>query len=94
VTLTDVTASKASTVLHLGATWSVETVSRDGRTAVLVGAQGRRLVVVGSSPLLVYRGSTRPLAGWFFPALGSRKTAAQLVMPVPPGTSTVTLTVS
>ncbi len=93
VRLTDTTPSAATTLLHLDPGWRLSSVARD-RTSVILVNGPRRLRVAGTGTFTVLRGSRRPIAGWVYPAAGTRVAAVQLVIATPPGRSVTTLTVS
>ena len=93
VSVTDRTASRATTLLHLAPGWSVTAVTADRRTVRLRHPSGRTAVVTGTAAITVYRGSTRPVAGWSFPDMLSRVPAVQLSMASAAGASTLTITV-
>jgi hypothetical protein len=72
-------AGPADQYFHLAPSWQLVSVSADRRSAVFGLASGRRLVVTTTGVIAqVIRGSTRPIAGWFFPDEDLRYAAYQL----------------
>jgi hypothetical protein len=78
---------------HLDRAWRLASVSNHGRTAVFTRSGGRRLVLSTTGSISVRRGSTRPVAGWYFPSLGSRSPNVEVIVSAR-GTATTTFTIS
>ena len=78
---------------HLDTGWRLASVSKHGRTAVFMRSGGRRLVLSTTGSVSVRRGSTRPVAGWYFPSLGHRSTNVEVTVSAR-GRVTTTFTIS
>jgi hypothetical protein len=78
---------------HLDSAWRLASVGDHGRTAVFTRSGGRRLVLSTTGSISVRRGSTRPVAGWYFPGLGQRRTNVEVTVSAR-GTATTTFTIS
>jgi hypothetical protein len=95
LTATDAFGHGASFVQkwHLDSAWRLASVSDHGRTAVFTRSGGRRLVLTTTGWISVRRGSTRPVAGWYFPSLGQRRANTEVTVSAH-GTATTTFTIS
>jgi hypothetical protein len=95
LTVTDAFGRRTSFVQkwHLDSGWRLSSISNHGRTAVFTRSGGRRLVLTTTGSISVRRGSTRPVAGWYFPSLGHRTTNVEVTVSAR-GTATTTFTVS
>jgi len=66
---------------HLDPSWRLVSAPANGTVLVFTTASGRRLTIRTTGRLSgIYRGSTRPIAGWNFPVYGSRVPAIQIVL--------------
>jgi hypothetical protein len=95
LTATDTFAHRASFVQkwHLDSAWRLASVTDHGRRAVFTRSGGRRLVLTTTGSVSVRRGSTRPVAGWYFPSLGRRRANTEVTVSAH-GTATTTFTIS
>jgi hypothetical protein len=78
---------------HLDPAWRPASVSKNGRSAVFTRSGGRRLVLSTTGKVSVRRGSTRPVAGWYFPSLGHRSSNVEVTVSAR-GKATTTFTIS
>jgi hypothetical protein len=65
---------------HLDPAWTLRGISNRGRTATFMHPDGRTLRVTSTGALSVARGSTRPVAGWHFPAMKKRVAACEITV--------------
>jgi hypothetical protein len=95
LTATDAFGRRTSFVQrwHLDAGWRLASVSGRGHTAVFARSGGRRLVLSTTGSISVRRGSTRPVAGWYFPSIGHRTANVEITVSGR-GSATTTFTVS
>jgi hypothetical protein len=95
LTVTDVFPRTTSFVQkwHLDVSWRLSSVSNRGRTAVFTRSGGHRLVLTTGGTITVRRGSTRPVAGWYFPSFGHRASNDEITVSAR-GTTTTTFTIS
>jgi len=94
VTLSETIGLPSITTLHFDLTWNATTVSADRKTLTLRHPSGRIATVRSSSPMSIYRASTRPVLGWQFPVGGERYGDVQVLAYPPAGTSGMSVTVS
>ena len=78
---------------HLDTAWRLASVSKHGRKAVFTRSGGRRLALSTTGSISVRRGSTRPVAGWYFPSLGHRSGNIEVTVSAR-GKATTTFTIS
>jgi hypothetical protein len=78
---------------HLDPAWRLASLSNHGRTAVFTRSGGRRLVLTTTGSISVRRGSTRPVAGWYFPSIGHRTANTEVTVSAR-GSATTTFTIS
>jgi hypothetical protein len=64
---------------HLDPAWRLLSLDAGAGRAVVVRADGRRVTVTSTGRLRLLRGSTRPVAGWYFPTSGRRVPNIQLM---------------
>jgi hypothetical protein len=64
---------------HLDPAWRLLSLEARAGRAVFARADGRRVTVTSTGRLTVLRGSTRPVAGWYFPRSGRRVANVQLM---------------
>ncbi len=84
----------ADQVWHLDPQWSLVSAPKNAKKLVFRRADGRRLEITTNGSLAsALRGSTRPVAGWNFPAPGQRVPNWELRIRWPKGTVTTTFTV-
>jgi len=94
VSVTDVVAAPAVSTLHFDMAWTAITLSADHKALTLRHPSGRIATVRSSSPMTVYRSSTRPVLGWQFGVYGQRWGDVQVLMNEPAGTSGISVTLS
>ncbi len=78
---------------HLDASWQLSAVTNRGRTARFSRPDGRRLVVTTGGAISLKKGSTRPVAGWYFPSRNRRIQNYEITVSAR-GTTTTTFTIS
>ena len=84
----------ADQVWHLDPQWSLVSAPKNAKKLVFRRADGRRREITTNGSLAsALRGSTRPVAGWNFPAPGQRVPNWELRIRWPKGTVTTTFTV-
>lgn len=66
---------------HLDPSWRLVSAPANGTVLVFKTASGRKLTLRTTGRLSgIYRGSTRPIAGWNFPTYGGRVPAIEIVL--------------
>lgn len=84
----------ADQVWHLDPQWTLVSAPKNGKRLIFRRPDGRRLEITTNGALAsAVRGSTRPVAGWNFPAPGQRVANWELRIRWPKGTVTTTFRV-
>jgi hypothetical protein len=83
LTVADAYAVKGTSFVqkfHLDPSWTLVALTDGARTARFARSGGRRLTVTTTGALSLLKGSTRPVAGWHFPAFGARVPGDELTV--------------